>query len=115
MYNNKKHNEHTARPVKSHSVEFATPLVKQYHKEDEKNDDFCFERASVPPTELYGEVPEKIQREANKVSDLRYLDDSTKSEVNMKTPETFEDVCDGTYNDYLCIFFNTRFSVFIFF
>ena len=91
----KKIDEHTTRPVKSHSVEFATPPVKQYHEEDEKKDDFCFERASVPPTELYGEVPEKLYREGENVSDLRYLDNSTKGELNTKTPETFEDVCDG--------------------
>ena len=94
-------------------MEFATPPVKQYHEQDEKNDDFCFERASVPSTELYGEVPEKLYREGNKVSDLRYLDNSTKGEVNTKTPETFEDICDGTYNDYLCILFNTLYFLFV--
>ena len=108
----KKTNEHTTHPVKSHSVEFATPPVKQYHEQDQKNNDFCFERASVPPTQLYGEVPEKLYREGDKVSDLRYLDNSTKGEVNTKTPETFEDICDGTYNDYLCIFFNTLYFLF---
>ena len=49
----------------------------------------------------------------NKVSDLRYLDNSTKGEVNTKTPETFEDICDGTYNYYLCIFFNTLYFLFV--
>ena len=108
----KNHNQHTTPPVKSHSVEFESPPVKQYYKQDDKNDLFFFQKATVPPTELYGEVPEKLYKEGQNVSDLTYIDNSTKCQLNTTPSETFEDVCDGTYNYYLCIFFNTLYFLF---
>ena len=50
---------------------------------------FCFERTSVTHTNLYGEVPEKIYNKREEVFDLRYLENSTQGELNIKNPETF--------------------------
>ena len=84
-------------PVKSHSVEFASPVKEYYNPQGDKNDNFCFERASVPPTEIYGEVPKKLFNMGENVSEVTYVQNGTPTPNNKKISETFEDVCDGTY------------------
>ena len=86
--------EHTEIPYKNHSVEFTLPEAK-YTADKHIRDSH---------TNNYTQIPDEKNLIGDKVSDTSYVYTSTSEPSTKRKTETFEDICDGTYNCYLCIF-----------
>ena len=84
-------------------MEFDLPTTES-HKKDIK-----FERIRDSHTETYTGNMENNCNFGEKVSDLSYVVTSTPEPSKKRKRETFEDICDGTYIYYLCIFRYTGF------
>ena len=87
--------EHTNIPYKNHSVEFTLP--------DPKNTADKYIRDSH--TNNYTKIPDEKHLIGDKVSNTSYVYTSTPEPSKKRKRETFEDICEGKYNYYLCIFF----------
>ena len=55
-------------------------------------------------TNNYTKIPDENHLIGEKVSDMSYVYTSTPEPSKKRKRETFEDICDGTYIYYLCIF-----------
>ena len=80
---------------------------------DQKNT--CDEYICDSHINNYTKIPDEKHLIGDKVSDTSYVYTSTPEPSKKRKRETFEDICDGTYNYYLCIFFNIHDTRCIFF